>query len=81
MILAGFLFYTDKMLTGCCDRIQKNSRKDDSDVRKTARKKQQQALKSLRNGEKCEKSLNLRFFTQQICAAGITNLSLSQSQI
>ena len=44
-------------------------------------KKQQQALKSLRNGEKCEKSLNLRFFTQQICAAGITNLSLSQSQI
>lgn len=41
---AGFLFYTDKMLTGCCDRIQKNSRKDDSDVRKTAQKKQQQAL-------------------------------------
>lgn len=43
---AGFLFYTDKMLTGCCDRIQKNSRKDDSDVRKTARKKQQQALEN-----------------------------------
>ena len=64
---AGFLFYTDKILTGCCDRIQKNSRKDDSDVRK-------------KNGEKCEKSLNLRFFTRQIDEAGVINLPYRRTE-
>ena len=32
-----------------------------------------------RNGQQCEKSINLRFFTRQICDAGITNLFLSQN--
>ena len=38
------------------------------------------ALKCLRNGGPCEKSLNLRFFTRQIDEAGVINLPYRRTE-